>query len=79
MYFFVHLDYYDDNDSVVKKSAKTLIYADNYDDVMEALHHHFGFESIEKITLIEPITDNSVLYIDDVVEAHIREQDLNGF
>ncbi len=78
MYFFVHLSYYEDNTPEPRK-AKVLLVADTYTEVIEQLDCHFGEESIEKITLLQPFTDNSVVYIDDVVETHIRENELNGF
>ena len=78
MFYFVHLDEYDEKENKIK-SVKVLVHAEDYKELIDALDTHFGIETIEKITLIEPITDNSVLYIDEIAEAHIREQDLNGF
>jgi hypothetical protein len=82
MFYFVHLDEYDEKENKIK-SVKVLVhtegYKKGYKELMDALDAHFGVETIEKITLIEPITDNSVLYVDEVSESHIREQDLNGF
>ena len=78
MYFFAHLSYYEDN-TLGPRKAKVLLVADTYTEAIERLGCHFGEESIEKITLLQPFTDNSVVYIDDIVETHIKENELNGF
>ena len=78
MIYIAHVEVYDDfdNKNVIHKVA---LDAENWSEAMDKLVNHFGEDEIEVIKLLEPITDNCVIHIDDIAEAHIREQRLNGF
>lgn len=77
MYFFAIVEYYNLNNHLT--TEKSLLYAMDYNDAMAMLTNTYGEKAIEKILLIEPFTDNNVVVIDDVIEAHIREKEDNGF
>ena len=77
MYFFAKVLYYDDEGHL--KIEKSLLYGMDYSDAMSMLVNTYGEHEIEKILLLEPFTDNSIVVIDDVIEAHVRENESNGF
>ena len=77
MYFFTKVMYYDDEGHL--KIEKSLLYGMDYSDAMSMLVNTYGEHEIEKILLLEPFTDNSIVIIDDVVEEHVRENESNGF
>ncbi len=78
MIYIAHVEVYDDFDN---KNAiyKLVLDAENWSEAMDKLVNHFGEDEIEAIKLLEPITDNCVVHIDEIAEAHIREQKFNGF
>ena len=77
MYFFTKVEYYDCENHL--RIEKGLLYAMDYSDAMSMITNAYGEKEIEKILLIEPFTDNSIVVIDDIIEAHIRENEANGF
>ena len=77
MYFFAKVEYYNDEGHL--KIEKSILYAMDYSDAVSMLINTYGESEIEKILLLEPFTDNSIVVIDDVIEAHVRENESNGF
>lgn len=79
MYFIAHLDHYDADSPDISKSHIITV-ANTFSEAIDNIVEHFGEKWIERITLLEPITDNSVLYLpNNTVEKEIREHELNGF
>lgn len=78
MYFIAHVDIWDEteNDYV---EYKILFFANDYPDATQVIIDFFGESNIERITLLEAITDNSVIVINNEVEKYIREEPINGF
>lgn len=77
MYFIAHVENWDEdkNDFV---EDKILLSAHNYPDATQAIVNYFG-DTIERITLLEAITDNSVIVLNDIAETNIRKEPMNGF
>ena len=48
------------------------------EDARRAIVDYFG-DTIERITLLEAITDNSVVVLNDIAETNIRKEPMNGF
>lgn len=79
MFFIAHLEYCDTTDYKPQKYS-VVTAAETFSEAMDNIVEHFGERWIQKITLLEPITDNPVLYLrDKTVENEIREHELNGF
>lgn len=78
MIFIAHIEFYDDFDNE-NKTDRVIFPAANFPTAMEYLDAYYG-ENIEKITLLEPVSDsNTVIHIDEIAEAHIREHEHNSF
>ena len=77
MYFIAHVENWneDKHDFI---EDKVLFFAHNYPDATQTLVDYFG-ETFERITLLEAITDNSVIVLNDITETHIRKEPMNGF
>ena len=75
MYFFAKVEYYNEENHL--KVEKSILYAMDYSDAISMLINTYGESEIEKILLLEPFTDNSIIVIDDVIEAHVRENESN--
>lgn len=77
MYFIAHVE----NWSEEKKDFvedKLLFFANDYPDAAQAIVNFCG-NTLERITLLEAITDNSVVVINEIAETHIRKEPMNGF
>lgn len=77
MYFIAHIEIWDENKNDFVED-KILFFANNYPDATQAIIDYFG-NAIERITLLEAITDNSVIVLNDIAETHIRKEPMNGF
>lgn len=77
MIFIAHVETYNDENRF--ENHHVAFAADNFSSAMTIIENYFGNE-IEKITLLEPISDNSsVIFLDKETEEHIREHPLNAF
>lgn len=77
MYFIAHVENWDENkrDSV---EDRILFFANNFPDATQTIVNFCG-DTLERITLLEPITDNSVIVLSDIAETYIRKEPANGF
>lgn len=77
MYFIAHVEIWDaeKNDFV---ENKILFFANNYPDATQAIVNFCG-DTLERITLLEAITDNSVVVLNEIAETNIRKEPMNGF
>ena len=76
MIFIAHVETY--NDETRFEKYKVAFAADDFSSAMTIIDSYFGDE-IEKITLLEPISDNSVIFLNDEAENFIREHPFNAF
>ena len=79
MYFIAHVEVWDeDKHDFVEESI--LFSAHNYPDATQIIVDMFG-KDIERITLLEAITDMSAISLDSegIAEKLIRKQPANGF
>lgn len=77
MWFIAHVNSYDQYKNQ-DETDNILIYANSYTEAMERIEGAYG-KSIEEITLLEAITDSTVLYLSDEVEQGIRDNEYNCF
>ena len=77
MYFIAHVENWDENKNDFVED-RILFSAHNYPDAAQVIVNFFG-NAIERITLLEAITDNSVIILNDIAETHIRKEPMNGF
>lgn len=78
MTFVAHLKYYDVlNEHKVKKD-KMIFSARNFTNAMSILEDCYG-DDLHSITLLEPISDSDLVYINDEAEKNIRGIEANGF
>ena len=78
MFFIAHVRYWDE-DNRKEKTQIVILKAENYIEATEYLCNHFGEKALEAIELLEPITDNSVVYINADAEKAIRDFTTNCF
>lgn len=78
MFFIAHVRYWDEY-SQKEKNQRVILKAENYIEATEYLCNHFGEKEIEAIELLEPITDNSIVYINADAEEAIRKFTMNSF
>ena len=85
MFYFVHYTAYETDaiftrDRVydeITRDYKVLVKADNFADAVAQCQKYD--DCIEKITLIEPITDFTILVINEDIEKAIKDIDDNSF
>lgn len=77
MYFIAHVENWDENKNDFVED-RILFSAHNYPDATQTIVDFFG-DTVERITLLEAITDNSVIILNDIAETHIRKEPMNGF
>ena len=77
MYFVAHVENWDENKKDFVED-KILISAHNFPDATQTIVNYCG-DTLERITLLEPLTDNSVVVLDDIAETCIRKEPANGF
>lgn len=75
MYFIYTLEYHDGQ--IRKENG--ICEASDYTEAIELICNHYGSEDIEEISYLAPITDNSVLILDDIALACIRNNVQNTF
>jgi len=77
MIFIAYVETY--NDETRFKNHHVAFAADDFASAMTIVENYFKDE-IEKITLLEPISDSSsVIFLDKEAEDHIREHPFNAF
>ena len=78
MIFIAHVQVYDSFEN--KEEVDRVIFpAANFPTAMEYLDAYFH-DNIEKITLLEPISDTELMiHLDEIAEAHIRDHEYNSF
>ena len=76
MIFIAHINYYDD-DKCATVTDKTIIDATTFIEATSKIVAFFG-NDLESFFL-EVITDNPMVFIDDITEEHIRENEYNHF
>lgn len=77
MWFIAHVNSYNEFDKK-DETDNILIYANSYTEAMERIEKSYG-KSIEEITLLEAISDSTVLYLSDEAEQEIRGNEYNCF
>ena len=77
MWFIAHVNSYNEFDKK-DETDNILIYANSYTEAMERIEKSYG-KSIEEITLLEAISDSTVLYLSDEAEQEIRGNEYNSF
>lgn len=77
MWFIAHVNSYNEFDKK-DESDSVLIYANSYTEATERIEEVYG-KSIEEITLLEAISDSSVIYLNRDVEDMIRDNPYNDF
>lgn len=77
MWFIAHVNSYNQYDNK-DETDNILIYANNYTEAMERIEEAYG-KSIEEITLLEAISDSTVLYLSTEAEQEIRDNEYNCF
>ena len=77
MWFIAHVNSYDQYKNQ-DETDNILIYANSYTEAMERIEEAYG-KSIEEITLLEAISDSTVLYLSDEAEQEIRDNEYNCF
>lgn len=78
MTFVAHLKYFDVLNEHKIKEDKMIFSARNFTNAMSILEEYYN-DDIHSITLLEPISDCDLVYINDEVEKIIRGIDANGF
>lgn len=78
MTFVAHLKYHNVLDEYKLKRDCILFSARNFTNAMSILEDCYGDE-LHSITLLEPISDNDLVYINNEAEKIIRGIDTNGF
>lgn len=77
MTFVAHLKYHNVLDEYKLKRDCILFIARNFTNAMSILEDCYG-DDIHSITLLEPISDSDLVYINDEVEEIIRGIEANG-
>lgn len=77
MYFIAHVENWDEDKHDFIED-RILFSAHNYPDATQTIVDFCG-DTLERITLLEAITDNSVIVLNDIAETHIRKEPTNGF
>ena len=77
MWFIAHVNSYNQCENK-DETDNILIYANNYTEAMERIEEAYG-KSIEEITLLEAISDSTVLYLSTEAEQEIRDNEYNCF
>lgn len=77
MWFIAHVESYNSTDNKIDED-KMLIKAKTYPEAMEYIDFEYG-KILEKVTLIEAISDGDILFLTDEGEAEIREHPFNDF
>ena len=77
MWFIAHVNSYNQCDNK-DETDNILIYANSYTEAMECIEEAYG-KSIEEITLLEAISDSTVLYLSTEAEQEIRGNEYNCF
>ena len=77
MYFIAHVENWHEKENDFIED-KILIFANNYPEATQAIVNFCG-DTLERITLLEAITDNSVVVLNEIAETNIREEPINGF
>lgn len=77
MWFIAHVNSYNQCDNK-DETDNILIYANSYTEAMERIEKAYG-KSIEEITLLEAISDSTVLYLSTEAEQEIRDNEYNCF
>lgn len=78
MTFVAHLKYHNVLDEYKLKKDNIIFSARNFTNAMSILEDCYGDE-LHSITLLEPISDNDLVYINDEAEKIIRGIEGNGF
>lgn len=78
MTFVAHLKYYDVLDNHQTKEDKIIFSARNFTNAMSILEEYYD-NDIHSITLLEPVSDCDLVYINDEAEKIIRGIEANGF
>lgn len=80
MYFIAHVEVWDNEGAHDFVEESILFFANDYVDATQAIVNMFG-KDIERITLLEAITDMSAISLDSegIAEKLIRKQPANGF
>lgn len=76
MIFIARIDYYDD-DKCTTITDKAVVDAPTFTEAASKIEAVFG-NDLENFFL-EAITDSTIVFIDDIAEAHIRENEYNHF
>ena len=80
MYFIAHVEVWDDESAHDFVEESILFSANDYVDATQTIVDMFG-KDIERIILLEAITDMSAISLDNegIAEKLIRKQPANGF
>lgn len=78
MTFIAHLKYYDIIYENKINKDNIIFSARNFTNAMSILEDCYG-DDLYSITLLEPISDNDLVYINNEAEKIIRGIDTNGF
>ena len=78
MTFIAHLKYYDIIYENKVKEDNIIFSARNFTNAMSILEDCYGDE-LHSITLLEPISDSDLIYINEKAEEIIRGIEENGF
>lgn len=77
MYFIAHVEnWHEEKKDFIEN--KLLFFANDYPDATQTIIDFCG-DALERITLLEAITDNSVVVLNEIAETHIRKEPINGF